>query len=570
MTALSRLAGEARAFYQAWLRGCAQLAFCDSPAAGMLVVFGITLASPMAGAGTLLGALFGTVVGRLTSAYPREEWAWGLAGFNPAIIGLLSGGFLAGGEVHAGVLGAALALSMLLDVVFRRVLDRFMLPALSLAALTTLYLVSWLAAPAGGWFWTDAPVNALFPFGVAGAALVLAAMVVRSPFAGIWAILLSAVAFLSGWLLDHDPRSLVGLWGITVPLASFGVHAIFMRGSLVGRVAGSVAASLGALVWIAWEASPLGQWLPPLVLPFIVGVWLSMLLMRRVMTLPFAQAGYWRIVRMIADARASGADVVALIPRDSAADVPLSSFMSGVWLDPELPRAAFEPDSLRDSPRCRRVLWEASSRLRDEAKQVRPGPLWTRLARLKTRGWIQSVVIQDALIPAEIARSHEVVAIHGDTARTRCLGCGAEGIWPPTAVWRRCDLRCGSCQGAVVPFITLFGGDLDATTSSRLQALQGRCAVALVLGDEASEPATREFLDRVREAGAAVAFVSDAKPSYPRRGSDVSVRERPERFLAHLCDALGAWHLLSRLRAQPGKRASDLAGARKQSREATG
>jgi NAD-dependent SIR2 family protein deacetylase len=137
-------------------------------------------------------------------------------------------------------------------------------------------------------------------------------------------------------------------------------------------------------------------------------------------------------------------------------------------------------------------------------------------------------------------------------------------------VWRRCDLRCESCQGAIVPSITLFGGGVAPATADRLHELQGRCAVVLVLGQEANEPATREFLDHAREAGATVAFVSDRAPAYPRQTSDVSVHDRPERFLAHLQPSLDACHALWRLHARGAKRPATILAARRQDRKATG
>ncbi len=339
----------------------------------MLVLAGVTLASPFAGLGTALGAIFGTVAGRFIPAYAREEWAWGLAGFNPAIIGLLSAGFLASGEIGPSVLIFALASSVFLDVALRRLLGRFMLPSLSAAALVTVYLFSLVLAPPGGWFWTDAAASPLMPFGLLGAVCIVAAMVARSPFAGAWALLLSAVAGLACWLSGHDPRAWMGLWGITVPLASYGVHAIFLRGSLAGCVAGSIAALLGALIWIAWEVSILGHWLPPLLAPFILGVWSSIVVMRRLMKVPLAQPALWRIARAIAAARGHNAEVVALIQGGTGPAAARSSFVSGAWLDPQMPLSAFERERLYMSPRCRQAFWDAVDRLRTEAGGLSAG-----------------------------------------------------------------------------------------------------------------------------------------------------------------------------------------------------
>ena len=551
----------------ALLRGCAQVAFCDSPLAGALVLSGVTLMSPHNGLGMLLGALFGTVAGRFVSAYEREEWAWGLAGFNPAIIGLLWGGFFASGEIHPALLVPILALGMAFDVALRQLLGRLRLPALSAGALITVYLVSLAAAPRGSWFWTTVPANAFIPFGLLGAACFVTAMALKSPFACTWALSMSAITFIASWLSGHDPRTLVGLWGITVPLASFGVHAVFMRGSLAGGIAGALAAFLAAVIWFVWDASPVGRWLPPLLVPFILGVWLSMVLMRKLMAVPLATPEFWRIARLLIAARAHQREVVVLIQRGSGTAAADSGFIRGTWIDPHVPRAAFERDRLQTSAQCRQAFWEAAQRLRDEAKRLPACSLPARVARLQQDGWLQAVIIQDVRLPTEMLPFAAVVPVHGDIERAQCLDCGAAGPWPPLAVWRRCDVRCAACQGAVVPAVTLFGGAIDDATASRLRELTVRCAAILVLGDEASEPATLALLDQMRGAGATVAFVSDSEAVYPRRAADISVSESPQRFLGFLQLVLAGWRAVAVGRRHRGRHAAARIAAGWQHRE---
>jgi urea transporter len=532
MAALSSLATGARRFVEAWLRGCAQIAFCDSPLTGLLVLAGIALIVPLAGVGTLLGALFGTLAGRLTSAYPREEWVWGLAGFNPGIVGLMWGGFFAEGDARLALLAVVMGMSVALDLGFRRLTARYRLPALSLGALATLYLTSFLAAPSGAWFWVDAPASNFLPYGLLGAALVALATLIKSPFAAIWALLLAGVAAVSSFLCGQDPLALVGLWGMTVPLASFGVHAVFLRGSLVGCAAGTLAALIGALIWIVWQATPLADWLPPLLLPFILGVWLAMVLVRVVVALPAAQPGRWRVARMIANAHREGRDVVAIV--QGVSDAPVSSFVSGAWLDPNTPRGAFEAERLHRSPRLRQAFWDVADRLRTQASKLGIGSLWPCIARLQGGGWIDTVIVQDVLLPPDLVSSRAVLPLHGSPDCARCLDCGQESPWPPKALWRRCDLRCTACHGPVSPGLTLFGEALDPAVATRLEELAKRCALVLVLGDDAPEAATLAFLERVRDAGAAVAFVSEREAGYPRRPGDCSLVAPAEPFLAFL------------------------------------
>jgi urea transporter/NAD-dependent SIR2 family protein deacetylase len=548
MAAPSRLGDEVRRFVLALLRGCGQLAFCDAPPAGMLVLAGIALIAPLSALGTLLGAAFGTLVGRFTSAYRPDEWAGGLAGFNPAIVGLLWGGFLASGELHIAFLLLPLALSMLLDVVFRRLLSRLRLPALSIGAFSTVYLVSLAVAPPGGWFWTEAPTNAFVPLGLMGAACIVAAMTMQSAFAALWASLLGTLVLLAGWLTKHDPHSLIGLWALTVPLASFGVHAVFLRGAFAGCIAGTIAASLGASIWIAWEATSLGEWVPPLLMPFILGVWLSIALMRRLSASPLTQPAFWRTARLLAAARVADRQVVALMRDAAAAGSPASSFINGAWLDPQLPRDAFSKEQLRASPRCRQAFWEACERLRVDANRRQPGDLAARVVKLQQRGWVRAVAIQDVPGSAEAARLDGIVPLHGDVGRTLCLDCGAWGDWPPVPVWRRCDLRCPRCQGPMVPNLTPFGGAVDEPVLNRLNELAGRCAVVLVVGEEACEPAAVSLLEHARSNGARVVFLSCSTADYPRRTADLWVHAPAVVCLELLHIVLQGWHIATRAR----------------------
>jgi NAD-dependent SIR2 family protein deacetylase/urea transporter len=519
----------------------AQIAFCDTPRSGLLVLAGITLVSPFSGLGCLLGAMFGTAVGRFLPGYSTADWGWGLAGFNPAIVGLFWGGFLASGEHPLVLLVPLLAATMVLDVVFRRFMARFALPSLSLAALTTLYAVSLIAAPNGGWFWTDAPTMPIVPFGIVGAVCVVTAMALKSPIAATWAALLSAITFLAAWLTGHPPARLMGLWAISIPLASFGIHAVFMRNSLAGCITGTLAAVLSSLLWLGWHVSPVENWVPPLLLPYILGVWAAFLLMRRLQAAALAQPLFWRVVGLMLAARSSRKGVIALVHGGRAGDGVVSSFTRGTWLDPTMPRSLFSPEELRNAPRCRRAFWDACDRLRREAATLAPEPWLQHLGWLERRGWLSAVIVQDVADLAHKAGIADVTSLHGTTERTLCLGCGAVSGWPPQSIWRYCDLRCTSCQGPLVPSITLFGSAVDGVTADRLRQLLRDCGGVLVVGHVPVEPATADFLDAARAAGATVVFVAEEPGAHPKRTQDCVVYTPVDRFLRYLNAVLAVW-----------------------------
>ena len=136
------------AFTGALFRGLAQLAFCDSALAGVLVLAGLALVSPWGAAGAVAGTVFGTAVGYFASVYSREEWEHGLAGLNGAVVGIIWGGFIADGSFNLPLFLTILSVCVALEFVLRRALARVSLPALSMPAVATAVLTSWvLAAP---------------------------------------------------------------------------------------------------------------------------------------------------------------------------------------------------------------------------------------------------------------------------------------------------------------------------------------------------------------------------------------------------------------------------------------
>ena len=551
------LRSEVRAGGLATLRGCAQLAFCDSPVAGVLVLAGLAFVSPYAALGALVGSTFGTLAARVVPGYSREDWSWGLASFNPAIVGLLCDGLLASGEVSPLWLVLPLAASMALDVLLRRLLARWMLPALSSAALVTVYLASALVAPPGGWFWTDAPMNALFPWGVLGAACIFGAMMAKSFFAGLWALVGAAIAFLASYLAGVDPHTTAGLWAITVPLASFGLHAIFLRSSRLGCITGTVAAVIAAALWTAWEHSALGDVLPPLLAPFILGVWAAAVLMRKIAASPLADGSTWRTLAAIARANAEDREVWALVPSATAAVAVTSPFVAGAWLDPSVPPATLERARLAASPRCRQAFWDACDRLRtfagDDAGADAASPasrIDPALARALRAGCIDRVATCDAGIVRPDTAVGAFVPLHGDLQQVCCLECGAQSAWPPRGLWRRADLRCATCQGPVVPALTPFGLAGDPASLARLRREAERCAIVLVLDDPPSDPTVEGFIAEMRRGGCALVFAPPPARRRARREDELALSVAGDRLLAYVAVLVPLLRMARR--ARPG------------------
>lgn len=115
---------------------------------------------------------------------------------------------------------------------------------------------------------------------------------------------------------------------------------------------------------------------------------------------------------------------------------------------------------------------------------ARPNEAHRALARLQQAGRLHALVTQNIDGLHQEAGSTDVLEIHGNTRRFRCLGCGAfldyavvhrllsEALPPP----------CPHCQGALRPDVVLFGERLpEAVLQKSLQAAR-EADVMLVVG----------------------------------------------------------------------------------------
>ena len=265
------------------LRGLAQIAFSDTPVGGILVLVAIACVSPWSACGALLGAVAGTAAGYALAIYPRYLWELGLSGYNAAIVGIFWGGLFANGTQDIPFFLLALVLCVLLEMGLKRVLGLLNLPVLSLPAVLTGYIITGLYVALGHWFWVAPPP---LPFGFAGVFVAIACIIVVmsavSMVACLQVVALCALSAVVGSLIFHiDIMALWGLWAFTVAPASFAIHAIFLAETPTASLAGILAALVGAIIWITWLASGLGSIVPPLLLPFIIASWVSIIMFRR-------------------------------------------------------------------------------------------------------------------------------------------------------------------------------------------------------------------------------------------------------------------------------------------------
>ncbi len=518
------------------LRGLAQMAFCDGALSGLLVLAGIAALSPASAAGALAGVVVGTVAGRFVGTWDKYEWEVGLAGPNTAIVGILWGGIFAGVQWDLAQFALALVLCLAIERTARAALAKSGLPLLSMPAVATGLALAFVYQSFGEIFWRDS-VWLVFPeFGVWPAvALTGAAVALQSIRAALVTGVLVATAFVaSGAILGTGWSAPVGLWGFSVAPAAFAMHAIFLANSRRGAVAGIAASVLAAGLWAAWMASPLAMIAPPLLLPFIAAVWLTILVCQRLYGKMVFHPIVWMAAREIRAARARHRSVVALTGAGASTASGIPDYVSGEWLEYNVPVSAYSYERFLTSPRCRRAYWDACGKFRTVAMNVRPNPTHLALATMERHDWLNATVTQNVDRLHQASGSTRVIELHGAIDRVRCLGCGEVSDWPPALIWRKFDLKCSHCGEFLKPGVIAMGEDLPPKAWAAARQVLSDCGVLLVVGTQIGISSAAELLREARELGAKVIFVNLGPLALPPLDGEILLEHKSEEVLPAL------------------------------------
>jgi len=535
------MAGAFEQTAKATLNGLGQIVFSDRPVSGLLVLAGFLSIEPWAAAGALAGALIGTLVSPVFQIWNRVETSLGLAGANLAVIGA-SCAFLTMEALRPLTVLILVVLCLGIEAGARRIMKPIGLPTLSFPAVAALSLVTGLLALYGKPFWAKTgalPADAIAI--VVPVLLFSAATAIKSLRAAALAGALTAAAAVLSivFLGDKGFVGPIGLWAFTVAPAAFGVYAIFLAGSRMGIVGGVAAALLGTVIWAGWTAGPLAVAVPPLLFPFILATWITLLAVRAFAGSTVLDPHVWAAVEEIRRAKAIGRPTMALTGAGISTASGIPDYASGAWLDPKIPISTYAYDRFLESKRCRRLYWDACGRFREVATAAAPNIGHRVLAAMERDGWLGSTVTQNVDRLHQQAGAKTVIELHGRIDRVRCLGCGETSDWPPKGLWNKFDLACKACGGLLKPAVIAMGENVPPRAWETAEAAATACGVVLVIGSQMAISSAAALLARARAHGAKVIFLNLGGSAVPVLPGDLTLTLRAEEALPAIARLLG-------------------------------
>ncbi|MBP6875811.1 MAG: NAD-dependent deacylase [Candidatus Eisenbacteria bacterium] len=191
---------------------------------------------------------------------------------------------------------------------------------------------------------------------------------------------------------------------------------------------------------------------------------------------------------------------------------------------------------LRDSS----LFWRFFQDVRYRAiKDARPNAAHEALAALERAGKMKGVVTQNIDGLHQAAGSREVVELHGNTRRIRCLDCGKRYGMDEVYEWLRETLPppCPDCRGRLKPDVVFFGEALPEDAFARAVAWIDRCDLLLAVGSSLAVYPAALLPTRAKARGARL-IVINKTPTPADSDADAVLREAAGEVLPQLIAAM--------------------------------
>lgn len=210
--------------------------------------------------------------------------------------------------------------------------------------------------------------------------------------------------------------------------------------------------------------------------------------------------------------------------------------MEGLW-------ANFDPQELATEAGFRRNprrVWSWYAWRRERVWQARPNPGHLALARLEAHVPALTVVTQNVDGLHAQAGSADVVELHGNLRRVKCLDRGHpyEGPLPPYAE-EQDPPPCPACGSPLRPDVVWFGEMLPEQAVERAWSLAERCDAMLLIGTSGTVWPAAELPLVARRHGGLIIEVNPT-PSELTHAADVFLAGPAGEVLPALVDAVGA------------------------------
>jgi NAD-dependent deacetylase len=181
--------------------------------------------------------------------------------------------------------------------------------------------------------------------------------------------------------------------------------------------------------------------------------------------------------------------------------IPTFRDRGGIWEKFD-PKKVATPEAFAKGPK---YVWEWYIMRMKAFKNTEPNPAHSAIALLEKKVPTFTLITQNIDNLHRIAGSQNMIEIHGNIWRTRCLGCGK--IRELDAIPESAPPHCSECQGMLRPDVVWFGEELDWNNVVRAQEAC-KVDVFLIVGTSGEVWPAAGFAHQSKSTGAFVIEVN--------------------------------------------------------------
>lgn len=223
--------------------------------------------------------------------------------------------------------------------------------------------------------------------------------------------------------------------------------------------------------------------------------------------------------------------LVAFTGAGISADSGIPTFRGpdGLWRRYR-PEELASPDAFSRNPR---LVWEWYAWRMGIIARAKPNPAHIFLAKLEKLGILKAVITQNVDGLHQRAGSRNVVELHGNIWRARCIECGYKWTLtgPPSS--QDLPLHCIRCGSLARPDVVWFGEPLPSDALKRAYNEMLRADVVIVIGTSGVVEPAGSLPLIAYERGAKIVNVNPEPNRYDPI-AHINVRERAAAFFALL------------------------------------
>ncbi len=495
----------------AFIISFAQLVFSDRVLSGLLVWLGIFFIYPWSAIGSVIAVCVAVLIHFFLNVYTHEQQEAGWSGFNAAIVGIFWGGGLANNSASITLLLVAVLLTIFLEALFKHALNNFKLPILSSPSMVTILMFSLILSENGQWYWTSVLAQYWYGYDVyMGVICIVIAMVLMNISATGWALSMAAMSFLLLDMIGVDVQQHLGFWALNVPLVVFAVLGVFFFNPLHKIFTALVAVTVVSLVWILWFITPLQDWIPPIVIPMILAIWVTLLAFKKYEASDYLSMEFWRIFSALWEAKRKNIPINLLVTPGGEVRNQLENLLM---------------ESERDQIVYDSNLWEIGQQFASGSTSI----LCREWSNIKNSSFFKNMLMLDGANREGISAGDKIVLLNEFSDSVYCMGCAESKPWPSVKLWRYAPLRCESCGDVVVPG-SLIGWLSETYIQQKVVGILNEPSISLILS---SKPDI--LIDRYIKA---VAEISSQEILYlangPLTNSDKNRNDREEAIVRRL------------------------------------